>query len=594
MLTKTATIIRIQGDDAVTQMQKNGGELLAETLKQAGVNCAFALHGGHMEALLKGCVEQEIELIDCRHEAAAGHAADAYARATTKLGVCIVTAGPGIANAMPAVTNSFLDATPTLFLIGAPPLREAETNPLQGGFDQIAMLTPVSKWAHRITHTERIPDIAAMAIRKALTGKPGPVVLELPIDMLHTPVAVASTTKAAGISVYPRPAPSLSELEQLKDALQNAQRPAIILGGHSRQSDCGAEITQFAERSGIPIFDMAKSSGLLPSRHRLRAGRASVLGALSKVGIPNPDLVLLLGGRLGLQLGGRSGMVIPDEAKLIQVYPDAGEIGRIRDVQLPIEADPKSTLEALLQRTEGDTWPDWSEWTDQVLKVQHMSDGLYPDAQLSEGIHPFHAAKKIADMAGPEAAYVADGGESSSWADDVIKTSGPGRFLGHGYLGCLGIGPGFSIGLQKAFPDRRVVQITGDGAMGFHIQEWDTMVRHRLPIMTVILNNQVWGMSIHGQQIMFGANYAAITRLADTQYADIARSFGCHAERVEHYQDLEAAIERCFAHDGPSCLEIMTDENAVHPITPIMLGEAEEGSNEILIPYYENITPGGA
>lgn len=577
----------------MNQALKNGGELLAETLKAAQVECAFALHGGHIEALLKGCAEQDIELIDCRHEAAAGHAADAYARATTKLGVCIVTAGPGIANAVPAVTNSFLDATPTLFLIGAPPLREAETNPLQGGFDQIAMLTPITKWAHRITNTERVPDITAMAIRKAMTGKPGPVVLELPIDMLHTPIAVSSATTPAGIATYPRPAPSLSEVAKLKQTLQSAKRPAIILGGHSRQSDCGAEITQFADHSGIPVFDMSKSAGLLPTGHKLNAGRASVLGALEMVGLPRPDVVFLLGGRLGLQLGGRSGAVIPDDAKLIQVYPDASEIGRIRDAQLPIEADPKSTLEALLQQTQDDAWPDWSEWTGQVTQIQHMRDALYPDAQLPGGMHPYHAAKKVAEMAGPEAAFAADGGESASWADDVIKTSGPGRFLSHGYLGCLGIGQGFSIGLQKAFPDRRVILMTGDGAMGFHIQEWDSMVRHRLPIMTVIFNNRVWGMSIHGQQIMFGANYSNITRLADLQYADIAHSFGCHAERVEKYEDLEAAIERCFAHDGPSCLEIMTDENAVHPITPIMLGEAAEGSDEILIPYYENITPGG-
>jgi thiamine pyrophosphate-dependent acetolactate synthase large subunit-like protein len=166
----------------------DGGELLARTLRQAGVEEIFALHGGHLESFYQGCVNNHIRLTDTRHEAAAGHAADGYARATGRLGVCVVTAGPGFANAVSAILNASLDASPTLFVIGAPPLREAETNPLQGGFDQIAMITPAAKWAHRVTNPERIPVLAAQAVRVATTGRPGAVVLELPVDVLHMPV----------------------------------------------------------------------------------------------------------------------------------------------------------------------------------------------------------------------------------------------------------------------------------------------------------------------------------------------------------------------------------------------------------------------
>jgi acetolactate synthase-1/2/3 large subunit len=184
---------------------------------------------------------------------------------------------------------------------------------------------------------------------------------------------------------------------------------------------------------------------------------------------------------------------------------------------------------------------------------------------------------------------VLDGGEAASWAGAAVEVDGPGRVLSHGYLGCLGIGPGFAIGAQVAHPDRRVVQITGDGAMGFHIQEFDTMVRHRLPIVTVVLNNQVWGMSIHGQQLMYGANYNVITKLAGAHYADIAAAFGCHAERVTDHQDVGPAMARALASGRPAVVEIMTDAEAVHPVTVSMLGQVKEGSREVMIPYYENI-----
>ncbi|MCF8470860.1 MAG: thiamine pyrophosphate-binding protein, partial [Parvibaculum sp.] len=207
---------------------QTGGDLLAAALSAAGVNRVFGLHGGHLEAFFKGCVERDIALLDFRHEAAAGHAADAYARATGRLGVCVVTAGPGMTNVMSAIANAYLDATPVLFIIGAPPLREAETNPLQGGFDQIAMVRPVTKWAHRITNAERIPDLAAMAIRQAMTGRCGPVVLEVPIDVLHAHANPAYVTVPASGWVAPRPAPLPSDAERIVKLLSQAKRPAII------------------------------------------------------------------------------------------------------------------------------------------------------------------------------------------------------------------------------------------------------------------------------------------------------------------------------------------------------------------------------
>lgn len=215
---------------------------------------------------------------------------------------------------------------------------------------------------------------------------------------------------------------------------------------------------------------------------------------------------------------------------------------------------------------------------------------MFPDPNAAKnGVHPYHAAKAVCAVAGRDACYAFDGGEAASWGGDAVQVDGPCQVLGHGYLGCLGIGPGFAIGLQVAHPDRRVVHLTGDGAMGFHIQEFDTMVRHNLPIVTVVFNNGVWGMSIHGQQLMYGANYNIITQIAGTRYADIAAAFGCHAERVDRLEDVGSAMERAFASGKPAMVEIMVDADVVHPVTASMLGQIAEGSSDVMIPYYENI-----
>ncbi|MBK6706914.1 MAG: thiamine pyrophosphate-binding protein [Sphingomonadales bacterium] len=566
-----------------------GGQLLARTLKAAGVSRAFALHGGHLEALLKGCIEEGIALTDFRHESAAGHAADGYARVTGQLGVCIVTSGPGFTNAISAMANAQLDGSPVLFIVGAPPLREIETNSLQGGIDQVAMARPAVKWAFSIPSTERIADLTAMAIRKAMTLPRGAVLLEVPIDILHMAVPADRATPPAGVNVRPRPAPAPDEAAALADMLLAAKRPVLIAGTEAANAATADAIRHLVETLPIPVFTKSLAAGLLPAGHPCDSGGAGNLAILPQMGLPSPDLVILLGAKLGLLLGGRSGAVVPDAATLVQIHGDATEIGRIRDVDLAINADCGEAVKALARALAGRAPDGLREWCAQATAAVPVFASLFPEGETAGGIHPFHAAKAVAEAAGPDALYVFDGGESASWGGAATPVNRPASVLSHGYLGCLGIGPGFAIGGQLAEPARRVVHLTGDGALGFHIQELDTMVRHGLPIVNVVLNNQVWGMSIHGQQIMFGGNYHVITKLEGTQYADIAGAFGCHSERVTRLADLAPALERAFASGKTAFIEVMTDADIVHPVTESMLGQVEEGSNDVLIPYYENI-----
>lgn len=575
------------------ETRPDGGELLARTLKAAGVEEVFALHGGHLESFWQGCVRHGLRLTDFRHEASAGHAADAYARTTGRLGVCVVTSGPGFTNVITAITNAYLDGVPVLFIVGSPPLRDVETNPLQGGIDQVAMAAPTTKWAHRVTHTERIPELAAQAVRTCMNGRPGPVLLDVPIDVLHIPVDEARVRPATGLNVRTAPAPAPDDVAAIIDMLNAAQRPAIFVGNGIRFAKAEGELRRFAEAAGIPVFCGGHGYGALPYDHPLWGKDLALLGALGMMGQPGLDALLVVGARLGLFTGGRSEAIVPSGIPIAQVDLHPAELGRLREVQIPVLADARETLRALADAAQAVAWPDRSVWAATATGIKSMTGMMFGPAQPEQSpAHPHHVMETLAAAMPRDAIYVLDGGETSAWSHMALKADASCQIIGAGYHGCLGVGPGMAIGAQIAHPHKRVVQITGDGAMGFHIQEFDTQVRKKLPVLTVIFNNQLWGMSAHGQDLIYGRAQRVIADLPDTRYADIAQAFGCHAERVERLADLAPALARALAAGKPACVEVMIDPEVMHPTMPAMVGADNPAPNEIMIPYYDNIVVG--
>ncbi|MEN8161548.1 MAG: thiamine pyrophosphate-binding protein, partial [Myxococcota bacterium] len=348
----------------------DGGELFVRTLEAAGVETIFTLHGGHLDAIFQATRGREMRLVDMRHEQAAGHAADGWARTTGKTGVAIVTAGPGFTDCVTAIANAWLDCVPTLFVAGAAPLREAETLPLQGGIDQVAMVAPITKWAHRVTHTERIPDLTAQALRIARSGRPGPVFLELPIDVLFARVDEERATAPGRFAPDAAAAPPREAAERAVALLHAAERPAILAGGGAWFAGAGAELVSFAERTGTPVFTNGKAHGLIPGDHQL-AGRGVVnLAAAAAAGLGQADVVLVLGARLGLFTGGRGARLIPAGAVVIQVDVSPEEIGRNRDVELAIAADVRGTLRAFDAAAAERSWPDRSGWQRAIAGVR--------------------------------------------------------------------------------------------------------------------------------------------------------------------------------------------------------------------------------
>jgi acetolactate synthase-1/2/3 large subunit len=575
----------------------DGGELFVRVLEQAGIREAFVLHGGHLDAILQAANAHGFRLIDTRHEQAAGHAADGWARTTGKPGVAIVTAGPGLTDAVTAIANAYLDCIPTLFVAGAAPLRDAETLPLQGGLDQLAMVQPITKWAHRVTHTHRIPDLTAQALRTAVTGRPGPVFLELPIDVLFARVDETQVDFPKRIYPDTRPAPSAQAVETAIEWLAAAERPAILAGGGAWFSQSGAELLRFAERAQIPVFSNAKAHGMVPADHPLCGRGFGTLGAAAAAARAQADVVLILGARLGLFTGGRRGGLIPKGAKVIQVDVSAEEIGRNRDIELGIAADVRETLVALDSAASQRKWTARPQWLGAVQAVRGGARVMFRQAIENEKapIHPYRLAHEIAQVLPPDAIIAADGGETASWMDMAAQPRGGGSWMSHGYLGCLGTGMPFAIAAQVAHPKRRVLCIVGDGSVGLNFAEFDTMVRHNLPIVVVVNNDQQWGMSAHGQELIYGKDKKVVTVLSPTRYDQAAAGFGCHAEHVEDPRDLAPALRRALDSGKPACVNVMTDPEVIAPVTLAMVGgprpqqQKPTEKEKIQIPYYEDL-----
>jgi thiamine pyrophosphate-dependent acetolactate synthase large subunit-like protein len=546
-----------------------GGELLVRTLMRANVTNIFGLHGAHLETIFQSCRDHHIPITDTRHEVAAGHAAEGYARSTRGLGVAMVTAGPGFTNVITSLANAYLDRTPVLYLSGSAGLRDAETNTLQAGLDQVGVATPITKWAHRIAVTQDIPRLVAEAIRLATSGPTGPVLLDLPADVLGAQVDEASVAMPDKVLLDPSsvPAPQSKAIDEAIRLLAGASRPVIMAGAGAYMSGVSQQaFREFVEATGIPVFSDFQAHGLLPSNHPLYGGTFHKMADLSAPD-QRPDVVLALGVRFGLFTLGASDVLVPLAAKIIHVEIDPKEIGRLRQVAVPIVADPRETLRALNAQAKAQRWPDRKKWQQTIRDAKtERCKSLQKDMdRAAPPIHPIQAVSAIVRNIDEDAIIVGDGAEAYHWMNEVIHQNHPGGYITHGFLGAVGFGLGLALGAQVANPKRPVLCLVGDGAIGFTIAEFDTMVRHKLPIVAVVMNNHSWAASQHFQEIVSGANRLIGTELRDANYHEVAAAFGCHAQRVTEIKDLGPAIKAAFASGKPACVNVSIDVGPTPP-----------------------------
>jgi acetolactate synthase-1/2/3 large subunit len=539
----------------------DGGEMVARILEREGIREIFTLPGD-VDLILRAAESRGFRIIDTRHEQAAGHMADGWARVTGRVGVAAVTSGPGVTDIVTAVANAYVDAIPMLVLAGRSALVEDETV-AQQSLPQVEIMRPITKWAYTVTRPQRIAEFTAMALRQATTGRPGPVFLDIPDDVMKAQVDEERVFFPREYRPEAPPAAQPEAIAKAVELLARAQRPVILAGGGVWFAQAAAELREFAELTQTPVLTNGKARGCVPEDTPLGFGDFVPLAA------GQPDVVLVLGARLGLFTGGRYISLIPANAQVIQVDIEGEEIGRNRDVQLGIVGDCREVLRQMLERARQRSWPQRDAWLELLGRTrQGRSQAFAAALAASEPpIHPFRLATEVARYLPDEAIMVADGGEAWDWMNSAAVVKRPGHWLSHGYLGCLGVGLSFGMAAKLAHPDKPVLVTTGDGSVGLNFAEFHTAAKHNLPIVVVVFNDKAWGMCKHGQEMTRGKGQTVATELGLVHYERAAEGLGAYGELVEKPADIAPALERAFKSGKPACLNVLVDPDVVAPAT---------------------------
>jgi acetolactate synthase-1/2/3 large subunit len=536
--------------------QLPGGRLVARMLRKEGVGTVFTLSGLHVAPIYAGCVDEGIRIIDTRHEQAAAHAADGWARLTRGVGVAIVTAGPGVTDAVTGVANAWAAQSPLVLLGGAAPTFNQGRGSLQE-MPQVPLFQPITKWADRVPSPDLIPSFLAKAFRVARAGRPGPVFLELPWDVLSNG---ADEALAEAQTLYRTDARSPGDPAKLEAALAllaHAERPVAIAGSSVWREDGVAALNAFASRAGVPTFLNGMGRGCLPRDH------PAFFDLARKDALAGADVVLVVGTPLDFRLGYGTEPTFAAGAKVIQVDVDPTEIGRNRPIDVGIVGDARSVLEALAAGWRGAVPAEWPRHLREKEASRREKQRAFEESD-QRPIHHFRLARAIdtvASRAG-DVTWVADGGNVVAVAAKVIRVPGPGRWLDPGPLGTLGVGAPFALAAKLLAPERPVCVIQGDGAFGLNGMDFETAVRFKLPMVVVVGNDAAWGQILIPQRALYGEDHAPATRLAPTRYDRVVEALGGKGEHVEDPADLVPALERAFASGTVHCVDVAIDPEA--------------------------------
>ncbi|MEW6778244.1 MAG: thiamine pyrophosphate-binding protein, partial [Bdellovibrionota bacterium] len=437
----------------------DGGRLIGKALAQAGTRYLFCLHGGHIDPILYGCAAEGIRLVDVRHEAAAVHMAEGWALATGQTGVCAVTAGPGVANAVTGLANAFQTGSPLLCLAGHCPAPQSDSWTLQD-LDQLPIVRPVTKWARSCGVPERCGEYAVQGLLQARHGRPGPAYLEIPMDVLARKI----DGNTGLVPLYRPPAPPGPGPQEVSEAaalLAAAERPIVLAGSGSFWSGAGMALAELARQAGLPVFTANAGRGVLPDGHPWAAGHAGPAGGAFGE-ILKADLVLCLGARLGFPF--LHGKFLAGK-KLIRVDLDAAETSLNRPGDLNVACDARLFCEALSSELRGPPPASRAEWLGSIQAARERGrEMLYAQASKSGGaIHPAALVEAIGKASTPSTTLVADGGDILAWGLFGLPAHGPGQLLStSAYFGCLGVGIPYAIAARLARPSSPVFLLEGD------------------------------------------------------------------------------------------------------------------------------------
>jgi len=537
--------------DRLPGVEEHGGRIVAEVLKSRGVEHLFTLSGGHLFSVYDGCKEEGIAIVDVRHEQTAVFAAEGMAKATRRVGVAGLTAGPGVTNGLSAIAGAQANNSPVCALGGRAPELRWGSGSLQE-IDHLPFVSPLVKSAQTVKEPGAIAAATAAALDLAAAAPSGPTFVDYPLDVVFSEAEVE--IPPAPVVAAAQPAAGVEEAAAL---LAAASRPAIMAGSGLYWARGEGEMRALAEAVGIPVFLNGLGRGCLPADHELFFSRAR------STALQDADVALVLGVPMDFRLG--FGGAFGGETKVVRVdvAPNALTANRLPDVDLV--GDVAATLAALREAAgagESRTRP----WVEQLRNVEEGKRAAEQE-ELNDPrspLHPVRIYKELGEVLDRDAIVVGDGGDFVSYAGRYIDTYQPGCWMDPGPFGCLGAGPGQAIGAKLAHPDRQVCLLLGDGAFGFAGIEFDTMARHGLGVVGVMGNNGIWALEHHPMKFLYGYSVAAELR-PETRYDEMVEALGCDGVLVRSPDELKPALERAFASGRPTLVNVLTDPEVVYP-----------------------------
>ena len=539
-------------DAAETEV--HGGQLIARRLKGQGVTKLWTLSGGHIFPIYDGCREEGIDIVDVRHEQTAAFAAEGWSKVTRELGVCALTAGPGVTNAMSALAGALMNRSPVLALGGRAPQMRWGMGSLQE-IDHIPFVRPLVKMAATPDSTAEIPELIDDAIAAAIAPPSGPTFLDFPMDYIFG--------KSEDLDKPPvRHAPwegrgaTGPDLDRAIELLKNAERPAVMAGTNLWWGRGEVELMRLCEELGIPAAVNGMARGSVPAdseyyRSRARSAMLQAADVALVIGVPM-DFRLGFGGSFGEQ----TELIIIDVAEPERDHP--------RPVAAELYGAMPATLKALRDGVGGRlNSEEWLASTAAIEAEKRAAEQIELTDSRSP-LHPMRLYHELAQILDRDAIIVVDAGDFGSYAGRVIDSHVPGSWLDPGPFGCLGAGPGQALAAKIANPDRQVVLILGDGAFGFAGMEYDTLVRHGVQVVGVMGNNGIWALEKHPMEFLYGYSVAADLQ-PELPYEKVVEALGGYGELVSKPDDLRPALERAFSCGKPALVNVLTDPTVVYP-----------------------------
>jgi acetolactate synthase I/II/III large subunit len=530
--------------------QGHGGLAVSKALKALGVDHLFTLTGGHIFPILDGCHQDGIRIVDTRHEQSAAFTAEGWARLTRSLGVCAVTAGPGVANAMSPLAQARFNGAPVLALGGRAPAFRWGQGSLQE-IDHVPFVDPIAP-SKTVSDTARVAAEVLDAARAALAPPRGPRFLDFPLDVLFNSVDFEVPATREGEA----PRADDDGVRAVADLLAGAERPVVIAGANVWLDKAEDALLGFAETAEIPVFMNGQGRGCVPADHRLAFSRAR------SAAMKEADVVIVAGTPLDFRLG--FGQSFAPDAKVVHLDSHPDLIASHVHLAASIGARLDDTFGSLTRAIE--TPADSKPWVERLTGVEEEKRDQVQAELRSDArpIHPMRIYGELVPLLDRDAVVIGDGGDFVSYAGREIPSFAGGCWLDPGPFGCLGVGPGYAIAARLAHPDRQIVLLLGDGALGFSGMELESLVRHKLPVVCIVGNNGIWGLEKHPMRGLYGYDVAAELR-PGIRYERMMESFGGRGELVEDPDDIAPALKGAFDSGEPTLINVLTDPDIAYP-----------------------------